>query len=111
MDGYCEALHEVLAGNMVFLEPVIDYNMQTFNNFPNKYPLIKDIFSEKHNLISNPVVNLAEYFALGNRVAELHTLETLGRDTGMPRYEEWKKTTIRIFGTEPLIRQTEFTPI
>jgi 5'-deoxynucleotidase YfbR-like HD superfamily hydrolase len=111
VDGYCEALHEVLAGNIVFLDPVINYNMQIFNNFPNKYPLIKNIFLEKHNLLSNPVVNLVEYFALGGRIAELHTLETLVRDTGMPRYEEWKKTTIRIFGVDALIRQTEFTPI
>ena len=107
-DGCCEAIHEVLAGNTIFLEPIINYHAKTFSNFSSKYPLVEKIFSSDHSLLSVPVVDLKLFFANGNRGAEPHTLQTIIRKTDIPRYEEWKRTTIKNFGMDPLIRQTEF---
>jgi hypothetical protein len=107
-DGYCEALHEVLAGNTVFLEPIINYNAKTFDCLSGKYPLIEKMFSSGHNLLSVPVVGLSEFFTNGERGAQLHTLEIIARKTGIPVYEEWKKTTIKNMSVSPLVNQTEF---
>jgi len=108
VDGYCEALHEVLAGNTVFLEAVINYDTKTFGCLLGKYPLIGEVFSIDHDLLSVPVVSLSDFFVNGERGAQLHTLETIARNTGIPMYEEWKITTIKKLGTSPLINQTEF---
>jgi 5'-deoxynucleotidase YfbR-like HD superfamily hydrolase len=107
-DGYCEALHELLAGNVVFAEPIINYHTKTFNNFRRNYPLIGKIFSTNHSLLSTPVSTLAQFFDNGRRRAKPHDLETIARETGDPRYELWKKTTIELFGVGPLINQVEF---
>jgi hypothetical protein len=51
MDGFCEALHELLAGNVPFAEPVINYLTKTFplNRLVHKYPLIRKIFLDPRN--------------------------------------------------------------
>ena len=110
VDGFCEALHEVLAGNVVFLEAVINYYTHTFNDLPGKYPLIKRMFSDDRNPFTFPVCDLWQLFEGGARTPGPHTRETIACDTGIPLYEMWKRTTIKHFGYEPLIRQTEFYP-
>lgn len=107
-DGFCEAWHEVLAGNTVFLEPIVNYVTRTFNDLPGKYPLIGEMFSHEHDLLSMPVIDLGEYFANGTRRAQPHTAETIARKTGIPMYEEWKRITTEEFGVGPLVNQTEF---
>jgi len=58
-------VHEVLAGNTVFLEPVINYWAKTFNNPQENFPLIKKIFNRretKNTLFDFPVVDLKSFF-------------------------------------------------
>ncbi|NVN96867.1 HD domain-containing protein [Candidatus Nomurabacteria bacterium] len=50
IDGYCEAIHEILAGNNIFLEPIINYYARTFNHLHKNYPLIKEFFDIKKAL-------------------------------------------------------------
>lgn len=107
-DGFCEALHEVLAGNLVFVEPLINYLTHTFNDLPGKYPLIGEFFSEPRSPFRFPVCELASYFKYGSRQPQPHTWETISRNTRIPMYEAWKRVTLKHFGTGPLIDQTEF---
>lgn len=108
IDGYCEALHEVLAGNTIFLEPVINYHGKTFNDLSKKYPLVKELFSGNNTFTNFPVVDLIEFFQKGDIGAHPHTLESIKRKTEIPQYEEWKKVTIKKLGTETLTKQLEF---
>ncbi|MFA6324872.1 MAG: YfbR-like 5'-deoxynucleotidase [Candidatus Paceibacterota bacterium] len=109
VDAYCEAIHEVLAGNTVFLEPIINYNMRTFNNLSENFSLIKKLFfSTPNNFFSFPVVDLRGFFEYGNIGSTSHNLETINRKTEIPHYEKWKEVTIRKIGIDVLINQVEF---
>ena len=108
-------MHEVLAGNTVFLEPVINYWAKTFNNPQENFPLIKKIFNGngkeiKNTLFDFPVVDLKSFFEKGNIGAKLHTAETIKRRTLIPHYEIWKEITLSAFenGMDLLIEQVEF---
>jgi 5'-deoxynucleotidase YfbR-like HD superfamily hydrolase len=107
-DGLCEALHEALAGNTVFWEPVLNYYSQVFSDLPRKYPLIRELFSSDRNPFSLSVCQLFDLFEGGNRSAQPHTRETIAFNTGIPVYEWWKAITIKKFGIGPLINQVEF---
>lgn len=109
IDGYCEAIHEVLAGNAVFLEPIINYNLKTFNNLNVKYHLIKKVFELKEYWFDlGIVVDLKEFFENGSKGTKPHTIETIKKKTVIPSYEKWKEITISKFGINLLINQIEF---
>lgn len=113
IDGYCEAIHEVLAGNIIFLEPVINYQARTFNNLSDNFPLIKKIFNGekiKNTLFDFPVVDLKDFFQKGSIGAEPHTIESIKRKTLIPHYETWKEITLSTFknGIDLLTKQVEF---
>ena len=108
IDGYCEAVHEVLAGNNVFLEPVINYNLKTFNNLKDKYPLIEKIFELKNIWFDLCVVDLKVFFENGNIGSLPYTEETVKKKTHILQYERWKEITVKKFGIQQLINQVEF---
>ncbi len=111
LDGYCEAVHEVLAGNTVFLDAVINYHAKTFNQPEKNFPLIHELFNgQGGGLFHFPVVDLTHYFEKGKRSPVPHTVETIRRETVMPHYEAWKKITLSIFpnGMDLLTKQVEF---
>lgn len=110
LDAYCEALHEVLAGNIVFLEPVVNYNMQTLNDLRGHFPLIKEVFREDNKFFHFPVIDLKMYFNCGRIGAFLHTPETIiERKTEIPHYELWKRITLSMpDGMDLLTKQKEF---
>lgn len=109
IDGYCEAIHEVLAGNVVFLEPIINYDLRTFNDLIGKYPLITKVFKLKKNWFDYEiVVDLKEFFENGSIGTQPHTIETVKKKTLIPQYEKWKEITISKLGIYPLINQVEF---
>lgn len=107
-DGYGEALHELLAGNNMFSQPVVNYHLDTFADLPGNYPLIRDLFPNVHPLLSNPLFDVSDYYGRGNKPPIPHTPETVARITRIPRYEEWKAITIKMFGLEALVTRTEF---
>ncbi|MFA6251102.1 MAG: YfbR-like 5'-deoxynucleotidase [Candidatus Paceibacterota bacterium] len=108
IDGYCEAIHEILAGNVIFVEPVINYYSKTFNDLPGHFPLIKKVFLIDNDLFSFPVVDLIEFFQGGKIGSHPHDPASIRRKTGIPHYEVWKKVTIKKIGIEQLITQLEF---
>jgi hypothetical protein len=107
LEGYCEALHEVLAGNTVFLEPVINYNAKTFNDLSGNFPLIKEIFKGQQ-LFNFLAADLKPYFNYGRMGAFLHTPESIMKETRIFHYELWKKITLSMpGGIELLTKNTE----
>jgi hypothetical protein len=108
IDGYCEAIHEVLAGNTIFLEPIINYNLKTFNILKEKYPLIKKIFDLKNVWFDFHVIDLKVFFENGDIGSSTYTEKTIKKETYILQYEKWKKLTIKNFGVQQLINQVEF---
>ena len=114
VDGYCEALHETLAGNTVFTESVINYHLRTFNNLETNFSLISKIFdrnfTKKNNFFCFAVVDFTEYFNHGSILPVLHTSETITRKSSISQYELWKAITLKTFqnGMELLTKQIEF---
>jgi hypothetical protein len=110
LEGFSEAVHEVLAGNLAFLEAIINYVSKTFMMSREKFPLLADLFV-KGSPFDFPVVELKSYFHDGSRGAFLHTPETLMIDSGIPYYELWKKVTLLLpDGKKRLTTQVEFYP-
>jgi hypothetical protein len=111
LDGFCEALHEVLAGNIAFLQPVINYVVKSFDDLPARFPLIGEVFGVKDSHFHFPVIELAPYFEHGSKSAFLHTPESLTWSTGISHYELWKRVTLSLpSGMERLTKQVEFHP-
>ncbi len=108
VDGFCEAFHEVLAGNNVFAEPVWNYPLETFSIKEQKYPLLNKLFKSEHIFFKKHIGDLKVYFQKGKIGPKLHNEETLKRITGFPYYELWKEVTIKNFGIAPLVVQKEF---
>ncbi|MFH1656496.1 MAG: YfbR-like 5'-deoxynucleotidase [Candidatus Nealsonbacteria bacterium] len=108
VDAYCEAIHETLAGNPIFMEPMLNYPIKTFNNLTGNFPLIKKVFSSNHNFFKFSVVCLDEYFQSGRIGAYPHTPQSIKRKVGIYHYEEWKRITLKNFGIYPLINKVEF---
>jgi len=108
--GFCEALHEVLAGNAMLFEAVDDYRNREYCKIRDKYTLIPEVFSDPESLFYPRRLDLHQYFDGGRVPARPHTLESLRRPTGIPVYELWKEVMTGLFGPGPLIRQTEFYP-
>ena len=108
IDGYCEAIHELLAGNTIFLEPVINYVTKTFVAWPKKLSLVKKVFLADDPFFSFPIVDMSEYFDSGRLKPSPHSELTLQKKIGIPQYELWKEVTINTLGVEILITQKEF---
>ena len=108
VDGFCEAFHELLAGNVTFAEPVYNYALETFSNIENKYPLLKPIINSDNNeFFKKHIGSLQGYFKNGSVQARFHTTETVKRKTGFPDYEIWKEVKIKTFGMDVLIVKKE----
>jgi hypothetical protein len=109
LEGYAEALHEVFAGNMAFLQPVINYILKTFNDLPGNFPLIASVFRKDNEFFHFPVVQLAPYFGNGKLGAFLHTPKSVTSESGIVHYEMWKEVTLSLpKGMELLTEQKEY---
>ena len=90
LDAYCEALHEVFAGNSAFCDVARHYTSVSRER-NERYPLIKEIFSLEHALLANlPQLNFERIAKQGT----LHTKETVREGTGISVYDQWRKITL-----------------
>jgi 5'-deoxynucleotidase YfbR-like HD superfamily hydrolase len=108
VDGYCEAIHEVLAGNTIFLEPIINYDFKSFGDLLGKFPLLEKSFNSNHEFFKFQVVDLKGFFKDGAIGSHPHDSESIKRKTEIHHYEFWKQISINNFGINSLIKQTEF---
>lgn len=108
LDGFCEAFHEVLAGNYLFLQPVLLYILKTFNDLPGRFPLIKEAFNVDDSCFSFPVVDLRPYLNACILGDLLHTPSSVERKMYFPQYELWRKITLAMpGGVDLLTKQIE----
>ncbi|MBP6931155.1 MAG: hypothetical protein KBD48_02840 [Candidatus Pacebacteria bacterium] len=112
-DGWCESIHEKLAGNDIFLEPVMNYPKDFFIPRREKFPLIKDLFdselAQKNPFFQFSVWDMMQYFQNGRLRATPHNEETLKRNSMIPSYEQWKKIVLSLpNGFNELTVQKEF---
>ncbi len=105
VDGYCESLHEIFAGNPRFVGASQSY-VEKLMDFPRKFPeLSKLIPSSKHPLLEAPNFLDTEK-VLEN--AKFHTRESIKIPTGLFHYDVWRELTLKHFGEEPLIQVKEY---
>lgn len=107
-DAGGEAWHEVCAGNRMFLRPAGGLAgeggyVRRLREFPDKYPHLAIFFRRFPDYlpVSFDFVSLVDK---GN----LHTEESLGRNSGYDPYERWKKTVIEREGIKLLTTQVEY---
>lgn len=109
LDAFCESLHEVLAGNLLFLRPVLFYE-KVMTEFPGKNPEIAEFLLDKNSPWTylegreSPLSISVERYALLNRP---HTSGSVMVDTDFPFYNVWRKMVIDRGGEEGLRWLTE----
>jgi len=113
MDAYCEALHEIHAGNATFAEPDA-YNKvptghytETLSQFEKSFPLFTKIRQLNHPLISLPQDLDAHKIAAQGT---LHTPSSIKEKTGVVHYDAWRDITQKYggdWGVEMLVEQKE----
>ncbi len=115
LDGYCESLHEVMAGNLTFITSVMFYT-DIMSLFPIKEPILIDFFNSKDSSLTNwrerfsPMRVTAEIFKPFNKP---HSRESILVDSNFPFYNLWRKMVIERrgeVGMSWLIDQKEFFP-
>jgi 5'-deoxynucleotidase YfbR-like HD superfamily hydrolase len=100
VDAYCEALHEVFAGNPKFAGASQDY-VKKMNKFPEKFPRLAVLLpSSKHPLLVAPDFSNTEEIL---KNAKFNTIESIKIATGLPHYDRRTELTINHFGFSPLV--------
>ena len=114
LDGYCESLHELLAGNLSLVPSVFFYTW-TLATFSNKFPALKNMLESKpHPLIVSITSVSSGTHVVSKELQDFkvpYTIESLDRETRFPFYNEWRKIVHERGGTEGLdwlIKQREF---
>ncbi|OGD86323.1 hypothetical protein A2Z23_00190 [Candidatus Curtissbacteria bacterium RBG_16_39_7] len=107
LDAYGESMHELFAGNTDFIPPCKNYT-RILTNFAHQFPQLRDLFSHDHPLLLSP----KDYdFGELAQNQQPHTPESIRINTGYPRYDFWKKLTIKKLGeggVALLVTQREF---
>ncbi len=105
VDAFCESLHEVLAGNMLFIEPIMFYTGM-FARFDRKFPRLKPLLGNRHSVFANTGsrvdswnIKTSYYAAFGRS----HTARTLRKPTNFPVYNRWRELTFRYLGSKEAI--------
>ena len=99
LDGFCESLHEIHAGNERFAGPATDYSKR-LRLFTSKFPPLCRILPSHHPLLSSP-----RSFDADRVLAEgkLHSSESVRRTTQFLFYDRWREITLEYFGEEALL--------
>lgn len=101
-NGFGEAYHEYLAGNMLFKDAVQGYVAKQRD--PGRYPLLRPLFSHAPEVFALPL-------SIPEPTGRLPTRETIILNTGYAPYDHWKANIIRIGGEEgldSLVNQKEY---
>ena len=121
LDGFCEALHELRAGNIQFSihntrneevengykkNPVKTY-IDILAGFTDEYPALAKLLPGNHPLLKpfDDLVGLDLDKILFN--GKPHTVDSIQQPTGIPHYDRWVQLTIEHFGISPLVEQKE----
>lgn len=110
LDGDCESIHEILAGNVAFLEPVMNYRENWFAPRKKKFKFLRKCFRKDNGYFSFPVTDRIKYTP-GGISGGPHTELSIRSYSGIYHYEMWKRVTLTLpNGMERLTKQVEFIP-
>ena len=104
MDGYCESLHEVLAGNFSLLRSMIFYTTilaQRDKRFPKLIPVFHETsfaFMDLQGYLKEFYTEATKYKSFGKP----HTKPSLSSPSPFPFYNRWREITIQRGGKEGL---------
>lgn len=100
-DAFCEALHEIYAGNKLWtinveneygkIDLPTEYYMKYFNSFEKKFPRSRDLFLEKNNWFSIPEEPKI-FDIVDQHIA--HTEESLKTKRNYYPYDQWVALTL-----------------
>lgn len=113
MDGYCESLHEIHAGNLSFLRSVIFYTV-FFAQVDKKLPKLKPIIGDKNSPFTYLQGYLGEWYVESSKYAGFgkpFTVQSLKHPSQFSFYDRWRTVTIKRGGkkgVEMLVGQKEF---
>ncbi len=103
MDAYCESIHEILAGNMIFTTAIDTYTM-VLNKFAEKFPRIAKLLKMEHPLLLMP--GKIDQGKIPKEII-FYSEESAAAKTGIPQYDKWKEITINNIGIETLTKRIE----
>lgn len=102
-DALGEALHEVYAGNENFVRhqkseygvtpTPFEYYSQYFLNFSEKFPKMKPLLCQSHDLFF-PVNCSLEYYKNVAKAGKVHTKKSIARPTGDHYYDTWRQAVL-----------------
>jgi hypothetical protein len=98
IDAFCEALHELHAGNFRFEGPAHNYVWRV-RDFPKKFPQLGNFLFGEEPLIKYPQ-NLDTDSMLAH--GDFHNSNSVREKTGIEFYDRWKELTIENFGESVL---------
>ncbi|MBI2623782.1 MAG: HD domain-containing protein [Candidatus Liptonbacteria bacterium] len=102
LDGYCESMHEVLAGNFVLLPALIFY-AAAMPLFPSRFPLLKKFFSDTQSSLIDIAsyndfpMHRVKHYALAQKP---HTRRSLVIPTEFAFYNRWRELNVEHWGKE-----------
>lgn len=114
VDGLCEALHELFAGNRVFAQKILPLDgrlvdpiegyLIILKDFGTKYPGIRPLLEQEHPLLAIPDrLDIERILDSGKP----HDIKSIKKESGIRPYELWKKITIEFCGVDLLIEKKE----
>ncbi len=107
LESFCEALHEVLAGNISVL-PNLLMDVVVLDRFTEKYPLVAPLLKNAKHPLLNFEFRVTKLFG---GEAKPHSKRSITRKTNFPFYCHWKKLIVNHLGQKGidyLVRQKEF---
>jgi 5'-deoxynucleotidase YfbR-like HD superfamily hydrolase len=115
LDGFCESLHEIYAGNIGFIRAIVFYARATAL-MSEKFPQLKELLADK----TSPLTYLADQvspfdinYEMFKHLNKSHTEESLNKPCDFPFYNAWRKIILEKGGEEGkkyLLTQKEFLP-
>lgn len=113
LDGYCESLHEVYAGNLSLLRSVFFYT-HIFAQAEKRFPKLGSMLGDKRSPFTDLRGYLQEFYVKGSKYAPFgkpFTPALLKRPSQFSFYDRWRAITLERGGKEGrngLLRQKEF---
>lgn len=104
LDGYCEALHEIFAGNYLFVG-VVDGYIKTLKEMTCRYRGLELVITGEHPFLTMPKeIDFKEIIPS----IKLHDKSSISAPTGIPQYDRWKELTLKHMGEAPLVQRKEY---
>lgn len=109
LDGFCESLHEIYAGNSSITRSIVFYSL-IMPTFSYKYPALKELLSSKESPLTyiTDMISPFEIKFENYSNQKPYTESSIHKTFDFPFYATWKKVVIDHGKIDWLIKQKEF---